>query len=103
MEERKEKGKRGHEKVGDAGDAGDAAFPIRQVWRMQKKEMPNGIQRKWKRWDGTQKRLDSHDLIIDMIGLYWVKHIFGIYSAYIQHILEPEGNHEENRRKTGGG
>ena len=50
----------------------------------------------------TQNRLDSHDLIIDMIGLYWVKHIFGIYSAYIQHILEPEGNHEENKWTAGG-
>lgn len=50
----------------------------------------------------TQKRRDSHDIRIVTVGLYRVKHIFGIYSVYIQHILEPEGNHEENRRKTGG-
>ena len=52
----------------------------------------------------TQKRQDSHDISIVTVGLYWVKHIFGIYSAYIQHILEPEGNHEENKwtaRKRG--
>ena len=50
----------------------------------------------------TQKRRDSHDVSIVTVGLYWVKHILSIYSAYIQHILEPEGNHEGNKEKTGG-
>ena len=50
----------------------------------------------------TQKRRDSHDIRIVTVGLYRVKHIFGIYSAYIQHILEQEGNHEENWWKAGG-
>ena len=27
----------------------------------------------------TQNRRDSHDIRIVTVGLYWVKHIFGIY------------------------
>ena len=49
-----------------------------------------------------KKRRDSHDISIVTVGLYWVKHIFGIYSAYIGTRRKPRGKQEENWWKAGG-
>lgn len=49
----------------------------------------------------ARKSLNSQDQIIHLLKRCRVEQIFGIYSAYIQHILQSGGNQVEIRLKSG--
>ena len=100
MEERKEKGKRGHDKVGDAGDA---TFPIRQVWRMQKKGNAEWNTEEVEKVGRHSKKagFSRFDYWYDrtILGEAYIRHIFSIYSAYIGTRRQPRGKQVDGKKQ----